>query len=630
MPQKDPSQIYALLDIGSNGIRAALYDLTPPTSSLLRTLYTTRYAISLYSSDSSQTHIDGPRINTVEPETTTALIAAVHSFLSICSTFSVPSDNIHLLATEALRSSLNCEAVCAELSASLQDLPTIEYRDIQITILKKEEEGGMGAEAVKWSLESPQGMIAEMGGGSVQVGWITTASLEDEVRFAEKEGRSFAVSIPFGAKPIMDRLGSGQSKEEVQDTIGHALDAVISETLATPEEFMASKEKEEGTTLYLTGGGFRALGYLLLDASEVQPYPITNINGFEASREEVLRVAQRYCVLAPMPVVDDDDASTHSGKKDKKKDKKDKEKEKEKEKKEKKDKDKKKKDKKYAGLLTPADLAEKFRISRRRAAQVPAISLVTLALLSSLPNINKVVFCQATIKEGYLNSKILPPLHLTSSAFNSSSPNSPPSSHPLYLLAYHYSPHPASLPALTHRLRASLPGSTAPIPSFLSQPCLLLLASLLYHHASNPKDTAPTAALNLLLTGELASAPKLTHRQRAFLSLALCERWGGDLLDTQLEQRVRGLLTKEEVYVSRYLGRVAAVIAEVYPGGIVVPGVSVRDVTFSEGDRFGVETEQQPGRIELSKAVMGDVEVLGLVDKVGKLRGKWEGKKGKD
>jgi retrograde regulation protein 2 len=523
-----------------------------------------------------------------------------------------------LLATEALRSSLNCDAVCAELSASLQHFATYEYRDIQITILKKEEEGGMGAEAVKWSLESPKGMIAEMGGGSVQVGWISTQSLEDEIAVAGHEGRSFAVSIPFGAKPIMDRLRSGQSDNEVLDTIRHSLDTTMQNGLATPDEFGASVNAfGQGTTLYLTGGGFRALGYLLLDASEVQPYPITNINGFEASREEVLRVAERYSA-ALSHAVDEDDKK---GKKDKK------EKEKGKEKKDKKDKDKKRDDKKkdkHSDTNTLAALSEKFRISKRRASQIPAISLVTRALLVSLPNITKVAFCQATIKEGYLNSKILPSLHLSSSTFFISSPTSPPSSHPLYLLAYHYSPHPASVPTLTQRLDSSLPGSGASTPSFVTQTFLLLLASLLYHHSSYPKDTAPTAALNLALTGELASAPKLSHQQRAFLSLALSERWGGDLLDLPLEGRVRALLSKEELYVARYLGRIAAVVAEVYPGGIVVPGVTgVRDVTFSDGDKLGAAGA---GKIELSKAVMGDVEVLGLVDKVDKLRGKWEKK----
>jgi retrograde regulation protein 2 len=67
----------------------------------------------------------------------------------------------------------------------------------------------------------------------------------------------------------------------------------------------------------------------------------------------------------------------------------------------------------------------------------------------------------------------------------------------------------------------------------------------------------------------LASAHGLTHETRALLALALCERWGGEVSDSNLKTRLEDLVGSEFAFWSRYLGAVAGVVGGVYPNGII-------------------------------------------------------------
>jgi len=49
--------------------------------------------------------------------------------------------------------------------------------------------------------------------------------------------------------------------------------------LALPHD-LRHQAKHRGLTLYLSGGGFRGWGYLLMSSHRIRPYPIPIINGF--------------------------------------------------------------------------------------------------------------------------------------------------------------------------------------------------------------------------------------------------------------------------------------------------------------------------------------------------------------
>ena len=85
-----------------------------------------------------------------------------------------------------------------------------------------------------------------------------------------------------------------------------------------------------------------------------------------------------------------------------------------------------------------------------------------------------------------------------------------------------------------------------------------------------PKDIRAAAALRSTTTGVLAGAHGLSHQDRGALALILCERWGADLgeADMPLYQSLQ-ILTGEFTWWTKYIGRVAEGIANIFPAGFV-------------------------------------------------------------
>jgi retrograde regulation protein 2 len=51
-------------------------------------------------------------------------------------------------------------------------------------------------------------------------------------------------------------------------------------------------------------------------------------------------------------------------------------------------------------------LSDTFRISARRARQIPAVAFLVNTLMETLPKVNSVVFCQGGVREGALFSTL--------------------------------------------------------------------------------------------------------------------------------------------------------------------------------------------------------------------------------
>lgn len=119
--------------------------------------------------------------------------------------------------------------------------------------------------------------------------------------------------------------------------------------LQIPDEVIERAKTDGGFTLYLSGGGFRGWGYLLLYQSQVHghSYPISLINGFTAQKAQF--------------------ENTES-------------------------------------LKDVAKTARQiFRVSDRRRAQVPAVAFLVNVLANALPNgIKEAHFCQGGVREGIL------------------------------------------------------------------------------------------------------------------------------------------------------------------------------------------------------------------------------------
>ena len=365
-------------------------------------------------------------------------------------------------------------------------------------MLTKEEEGKIGALGVASSLAHVQGLVIDLGGGSVQVTWVDCR--DGEVRMSEKG----AISFPYGAAALTRRLDAidKDDKNALRTEMVENFQRAFHE-LKLSEDMLQRAKARGGLDLYLSGGGFRGWGYLLMGHSKINPYPIPIINGFSADKSDFDNTKTIACHVTNTPA------------------------------------------------------KEIFRVSERRAAQVPAVAFLINNLTHAIPSIKTIHFCQGGVREGFLFQSLPPEIR---------------SQHPLVTATSRYAPPSAA--AITTLLTTALPTfhPHAPVaPTSFSNSFLTAVSNTIYAHAPLPKDIRPAAALHSTVTGLLASAHGLSHHHRALLSIALHARWAGDLvpLDQACLIRLRQLVSVQEAWWASYLGSVASLVCDVYPAGVI-------------------------------------------------------------
>ncbi|KAI4146627.1 MAG: hypothetical protein L6R39_003382 [Caloplaca ligustica] len=503
--QTNGEHYQALVDIGSNGIRFSISDLSPSRARVMPTVYQDRWGISLYDAQYDSTK-KVPIPDTVISD----VVAALLKFKRTCEEFRVPSFRIRVLATEATRTALNSENFRQQIEKAT---------GWKVEMLAKEEEGRIGAMGVASSFESVKGLVMDLGGGSIQMTWMI--SKDGQVKISPKG----AVSYPYGAAALKMRLeevgtaGHDTLRDEISANFKQAL-----QELDIPQTLLEDAAKDDGLSLYLSGGGFRGFGYILMSLHSVAPYPIPIINGFRVPKSSFL------------PVLESD-------------------------------------------FSDPESI---FRISARRASQVPAIAFLIKALTQAIPSISYIYFAQGGIREGLMFSSLSPYIQ---------------SQHPLVAATQSYAP--SSTPALFRLFRDSIPRPRKPAtstdpPSVISSPALLTsVIHLLYAHSSFPKDIRAAAALRSTTTGLLGDAHGLSHIHRALLALVLCERWGSELsaTDEQFFHTLQGLAGPKASWWAKYIGRAAAGIGDMFPSGVMRDGDERRVKT----DAWWLDVE--PGRV---------------------------------
>ena len=329
MASYDRPELYqALVDMGSNGIRFSISDLNPPTARVMPTIYQDRCGISLYDVQ-YQSGEKGP----IPQETIDEVLTALMGFRRTCLHFGVHDHQVSIVATEATRTAVNSEDFRQQIEIKT---------GWKVEMLAKEDEGRVGAMGVASSFDSIRGLVLDLGGGSIQLTWML--SQNGEVETSSKG----SVSFPYGAAAItkqLERVGV-----DGQDSLRQEMSAKFEsglQDLEIPQTLMQQAEKEGGLTLYLSGGGFRGWGYILMSLHKVQPYPISIINGFRVHRSSFLPEIEEY-----------------------------------------------------------VDPASTFRISSHRASQLPAIVFILKTLTQSIPSISYVHFAQGGVREGRLFSSL--------------------------------------------------------------------------------------------------------------------------------------------------------------------------------------------------------------------------------
>ncbi|KAL5334232.1 major facilitator superfamily domain-containing protein [Aspergillus crustosus] len=488
----DNTQLYGIIDMGSNGIRFSITDTSPPTGRLLPTVYQDRAGISLYDAQFSRDVKTGlASRGPIPPEIMEQVVDRLVRFKGVCVDFSVPSENIFVLATEATRTAPNSE----EFRARIKDRTGWEVR-----LLSKEEEGRVGALGIASSSRAVAGLAMDLGGGSTQITWAIAK--DGDVETCPKGSFSF----PYGAAALLGRLeaarkAGGKAEEELKEEMRTAFRKAYRE-LEIPESLIEESKKDGRFDLYLCGGGFRGWGYVLMKQAEISPYPIPIINGFRASREEF-----------------------HD----------------------------------TAAVLKEVSSEKIFGVSERRASQIPAVATLINVLMDALPAITHIQFCQGGVREGFLFDKI---------------PHEVRAQDPLFAATMQYAPRSAD--EIRGLLLSALPEQASPIdlshtPPSISPHFIAALANMLYAHSRVPRESRTAAALHSTTTGLLASTNSVSHTERVLIALILAERWAGDLAPTEeaYQENLRRCVSPQEAWWCQYLGRVAALIGEVYPAGCV-------------------------------------------------------------
>ncbi|KAI4101190.1 MAG: hypothetical protein L6R37_005040 [Teloschistes peruensis] len=473
----------ALVDMGSNGIRFSISDLSPPTARVMPTVYQDRSAISLYDAQ----YESGKKV-AIPQAVIKDVLTALLQFKRTCEDFQVPHDRVRVVATEATRNALNSEDYRQQIQTAT---------GWTVEMLPKEEEGRIGALGVASSFGSIRGLVLDLGGGSIQMTWMVSENAE--VKISPKG----SVSFPYGAAALMRRLGEAgiQSHDSLHKEMSANFEKALQD-LEIPDDLTKAADAEGGWTLYLSGGGFRGWGYILMSLHSISPYPIPIINGFQVPKSSFLTT-----------------------------------------------------------LESSSDLDETFRISSRRASQVPAITFLIKVLTQSIPSISQIHFAQGGIREGLLFSSL---------------PATIRAQHPLVTATQPYAP--PSTAALFRTLESSVPlqkqNSSDPPTTLTSPEMLTSIVNLLYAHASLPKDIRAAAALRSSTTGLLANANGLSHVDRCSLALVLCERWGGDVSPTDelYLAKMQELAGPQAAWWAKYLGGIAAGIGDVFPAGVVRKG----------------------------------------------------------
>ncbi|KAE8443037.1 hypothetical protein EG329_002431 [Mollisiaceae sp. DMI_Dod_QoI] len=266
-PDNESSHLYGLVDMGSNGIRFSISDLTPPRSRLLHCVYRERAGISLY--DALHESTPYAKAFHFSKHTIDEVARTLGRFKAICNDYGVRKEHISVFATEAMRTAKNKDEMLLAIKKS---------SGLVVDILSPGMESLFGAMGARSGFIDVDGLFMDLGGGSVQMTYVNSnAESNYDVLAAEA-----ATSMPFGAAKLTAALSTQDTadaaKTELRTSMKQTFEG-LRQKFPTLEE---QAESRDGITIYFCGGGFRGYGSMLMHTDPIQPYPIPAIGGYTA------------------------------------------------------------------------------------------------------------------------------------------------------------------------------------------------------------------------------------------------------------------------------------------------------------------------------------------------------------
>jgi len=168
-------RLVGIVDMGSNGIRFSISDLSEPLSRIMPAVMVYRSSISLY--DAQFDDKTGERIP-IPKSVIDSVCHALRRFQIICTDFKVEQDQIHILATEAARVAKNSAQLLSSIKATT---------GLDVKLLEKEEEGNIGALGIASGFMQMEGLVMDLGGGSTQISRYLSST---DTKLAETSSRT--------------------------------------------------------------------------------------------------------------------------------------------------------------------------------------------------------------------------------------------------------------------------------------------------------------------------------------------------------------------------------------------------------------------------------------------------------
>jgi len=239
-----------IMDIGSNSIRVAIYEVT--TSGEYRLIHENKESARL----SQKIKEDGR----LEQEDISSIVPILQQFHDICKRYNCKE--IRVAATAAIRNAANSQEILDTV---------LQQSGLQIQVLSGEQEAYYGFLGVAEGIEIEDGYIIDIGGGSTEVTLFRNRELIK------------SVSLPIGAVNMQSKHGTGIDPWTESSTA--TLKKEILEMLSQHEWIKQSP----GLALIGLGGTIRALGKL--DQCRVS-YPLNIAHHYRIEKESIHYFAQ--------------------------------------------------------------------------------------------------------------------------------------------------------------------------------------------------------------------------------------------------------------------------------------------------------------------------------------------------
>jgi exopolyphosphatase/guanosine-5'-triphosphate,3'-diphosphate pyrophosphatase len=243
----------AVLDIGSNSIRIVLYDrlCRAPVPRF------NEKALCALGRGLDQ----GGRL---EPAAADCALRALGRFTRLAA--ALDARRLDIVATEALRRASDGPAFLAEAEARIGQ---------RIRVLSGDEEARLAALGVAGGFWRPDGIVGDLGGGSVELAAVGPAGVGDQ-----------RVSLPLGTLRLQPHLAQGPAIATAR--IDGALDSCA---------WLRAVARGKG--FYAVGGSWRALARVQLAMTGA---PLQVVNGYAVDPDAVRRLARRIAGMEPRAI----------------------------------------------------------------------------------------------------------------------------------------------------------------------------------------------------------------------------------------------------------------------------------------------------------------------------------------